>query len=290
MVLEGKRIIITGSSGLVGSPLKRRLEEEGAEIITIVKSTGTDITVWDQVKNYHDIDIIYHLAAKTYIPDAVADPRGTYWANINGTLNMLELGRRNKVTSFIFASSYVYGQPQYLPIDEKHPINPLTPYNRSKVLGEELCRAYYEDYKIRCVILRAFNIYGAGQRDSFLIPSILGQIYNSEIELNDPEPRRDFLYVEDAVEAYRKAADYSASDFEIFNIGLGKSHRVDEIVTKILTIIGRDVKVRYRQQPRENEIMNTVADISKARDKLGWQPKFDIEEGLRKTIAYTLRI
>jgi UDP-glucose 4-epimerase len=198
---------------------------------------------------------------------------------------MLELARINNDTAFIFASSYVYGQPQYLPIDEQHPINPMTPYNKSKALGEELCRSYHEDYGLKCVVLRAFNIYGIGQKDSFLIPGILKQIGSKEILLDDPEPRRDFLYVEDAVEAYIKAADYSGSEFDVFNIGSGKSYRVDEIVKKIIAATGSKSGVKYRQQRRENEIMNTIADISKAKAKLGWEPKNTIDEGLSKMIA-----
>ena len=289
MRLRGKSIIITGSNGFVGSHLAPRLEEEGAEVIPIDISKGIDITDWEQVKDYHDIDIIYHLAAKTYIPATVKDPKETYLVNLGGTLNMLELGRKNKVRRFIFASSYVYGPPQYLPIDENHPINPANPYNRSKALGEELCRAYSQDYGLKCVIVRAFNIYGEGQGDNFLIPTILRQISAGKIELNDPEPRRDLLYVKDAVEAYVKAADYSGSDFEVFNVGLGKSYSVDEIVRKIFAVIGREVKVHYLQQRRKNEIMNTVADITKTKEKLGWEPKFDLEEGLANTIANTFK-
>ena len=284
MNLKGKGIIVTGSNGLVGSQLIKRLEEAGALVTTIDISSGIDITDWAQIKDYRDIDFIYHLAAKTYIPAAVADPQETYRVNLGGTLNMLELGRRNRIKNFIFASSYVYGPPQYLPIDEKHPVNPLTPYNRSKALGEELCRAYVEDSGLRCVIFRAFNIYGEGQRNDFLIPTILGQINSGKIELKDPEPRRDLLYVEDAVDAYVKAAGYSGPGFEVFNIGLGKSYSVDEIVRKILAAVGREMNVHYLGQRRENEIMNTVADINKAKEKLGWEPRFDLEEGLAKTI------
>ena len=279
-----KRILVTGASGFVGSHLANRLRKQGADVTGVNISSGIDITDWEQVKGYRDIDFIYHLAAKTYIPSAAEDPRQTYLVNLGGTLNMLELGRRNRIKNFIFASSYIYGCPQYLPIDENHPINPTNPYNRSKALGEELCRAYYEDYGLKCVILRAFNIYGEGQGDNFLIPTILRQIADGEIELKDPEPRRDFLYVEDAVEAYIKAADYSGSNFEVFNIGLGKSYSVDEIVTKIFAVIGRKVKVKYLQQRRRGEIMNTVADITKVKEKLGWEPKFNLEEGLANTI------
>jgi len=283
MDLVGKRIIVTGSEGFLGRHLVQKLRREGAEIIGIAK--GGDVTDWDQVKIYHDIDIIYHLAAKTYIPTANEDPREMYRTNLIGTLNMLELGRRNGAKSFIFASSYIYGHPKYIPINESHPVNPTNAYSRSKALAEDLCGAYYQDYGLGCVIIRAFNIYGEGQKDDFLIPTIIKQIAKREIELRDSEPRRDFLYVNDAVEAYVRAAKYCRSNFEVFNIGSGVSYSIDEIVRKIIAVSGQRVGVRYLHLRRENEVMNTVADIRKAREKLGWEPKFSIEEGLKNVMC-----
>ena len=285
MSLKDKRIIVTGSSGFVGSHLARELEKNGAKIIPIDISKGIDITNWGQINGYHDIDIIFHLAAKTYIPSAIEDTRETYRVNLLGTLNMLELGRRNKVSAFIFASSYIYGIPSYLPVDEGHTVDPTNPYSRSKYLAEELCRAYHDDFRLRCVTIRAFNIYGEGQRGDFLIPTILKQMKAGEITLRDSEPRRDFLYVKDAVKAYVKAVEYSGSDFEIFNIGSGKSYSVDEVVRKIIAVSGQRVRVKYLHQRRDNEVMNTVANIRKAKEKLGWEPEVGLEEGLRNIIA-----
>jgi UDP-glucose 4-epimerase len=284
MRLQGKRIIVTGSDGFVGSHLVVRLRQEKAEVIPVDISEGIDVTDWDQVKGYKDIDIICHLAAKTYVPAAIEDPRKTYLVNFLGTLNMLELGRRCKIKNFVFASSCVYGHPEYIPVREEHPINPTNPYSGSKVLGEQLCRAYCKDYGLRCVAIRAFNIYGEGQGDDFLIPSILKQIRSGGVELKDPEPKRDFLYIKDAVEAYVKAIGYSGSGFEIFNIGSGVSYSVDEIVRTMLALSRKKVKVRYLYERRQGEVMDTVADITKAKEKLGWEPKFSLEEGLRDTI------
>lgn len=285
MNFSGKRVLVTGAEGFVGSHLVNRLSKLGADVIGVDISSNIDIADWEQVKDYSSMDFIYHLAAKTYIPSAIEDPRHTYLTNLIGTLNMLELGRINSIRKFIFASSYIYGPPQYLPINETHPVNPANPYNRSKAMGEELCRAYYEDYKLKCVIMRAFNIYGEGQGDDFLIPTIIRQITDREIQLNDSEPCRDFLYIQDAVEAYIKAADYSGSDFKVFNIGSGKSYSVAEVVAEILTITARQTEVRYLRQRRENEIMDIVADITEAKKELGWEPRFNLQEGLAETIA-----
>jgi UDP-glucose 4-epimerase len=290
MNLTGKRILVTGSRGFIGTHLAERLTREGADVIGFDISSGIDITNWEQVKQYTDIDLIYHLAARTFIPSTSADPRQTFNINLNGTLNMLELARMNNVGKFIYASAYVYGQPQYLPVDENHPVNPVNPYNRSKVIGEELCRAYHEEYGLNCVIMRAFNIYGEGQRGDFLIPTILRQINHEIIQLNDAEPRRDFLYIDDAVEAYISAADYKKEGFGIFNIGSGESISVDEIVNKVLSISGRDIPVNYLQQRRENEILDVIADITKAKKELSWEPQIPLEKGLRKCIEWLVRV
>jgi len=288
MRLQGKRIIVTGSDGFVGSHLVARLRQEKAEVISVDITGGDDVTDWEQVKDYKDIDVICHLAAKTYVPAVVEGPREAYLVNLIGTLNMLEVGRRNKIKNFVFASSYVYGHPEYIPVNEEHPINPINPYSRSKALGEQLCRAYYQDYGLRCMVIRAFNIYGEGQSDNFLIPFILKQIPSGKIELKDPEPRRDFLYIKDAVEAYVRAIEYSGSGFEIFNIGSGVSYSVNEIVTRTIALSGEKVPVRYFHQRRQNEVLNTVADITKAKEKLGWKPSVSIEEGLSNIIQRTL--
>ena len=126
----------------------------------------------------------------------------------------------------------VYGQPHYIPIDEEHPLQPTNPYARSKILGEELCRAYNTDFGVKCIILRPFNIYGVGQGKDFLIPSIIAQLRYGKIELKDPAPKRDFIYILYVIYAYIKAGEFSG-DFDVFNIGYGKSYSVKEITKKI---------------------------------------------------------
>ena len=284
--MSQKRILVTGGSGFVGSHLVEELKRHNVEVITLTDQKGRriDVSDWQKIKEITDIDRVYHLAAKTYVPFSFENPRETYEVNVLGTLNILELCRLRDVEKIVFVSSYVYGQPRYLPIDEKHPVQPTNPYMRSKILGEELCRAYNNDFGLKCIILRPFNIYGEGQSDDFLIPSILKQLVNGKIELRDSEPRRDFLYIKDTIEAYVRAGGYSGSDFEIFNIGSGVSYSVDEIVRKVINISGQKVAVNYQDKRRKNEIMNVVADIRKAREKLRWMPKISIEGGLNATI------
>ena len=293
MALEGTRILITGASGFVGNHLVGALRMQGAEVLTLDTrdENPIDIRDWQGMRAFasisRKINVVYHLAALMFVPYSFENPREVYEVNVLGTLNTLELCRLYHVEKIVFASSYVYGNPKYLPVDEGHPLNPTSPYARSKVLAEHLCKAYYEDYGLNCTIVRPFNIYGEGQGDSFLIPSIFKQLADGRIELMDPEPRRDFLYISDAIEAYVRAGSYDKTDFEVFNIGSGVSYSVAEIVSKVLDASGKqDVKVSYQQRRRRGEIMDVVAGIQKAKEKLGWEPKVGFDEGLSRYLKW----
>jgi UDP-glucose 4-epimerase len=275
MKLSGKKILVTGSSGFVGKNLVAELKRQDAEVSTLTDRSGRRIDIRDQqiVKEMRDIDIVYHLAAITSVPLSFENPRETYEVNVLGTLNILEM----------------CSQPQYLPINEKHQLQPTNPYARSKILGEELCRAYNTDFGLKCIILRPFNIYGVGQSRNFLIPSIIAQLQCGKIELKDSEPKRDFIYISDVIDAYIKAGEFSGN-FEVFNIGDGRSYSVKEIVDKIIHLYGKEVKVEYRNERRKNEIMDTIADAKKAKEKLGWEPKVEIDKGLQDILKGRLRI
>ena len=281
--MKGKKVVVTGSAGFVGSYLVKQLEKEGAKVFGLDIINGIDITNWEKIKGIKDFDILYHLAAIMFVPFSYENPRKTYYVNTIGTLNMLELCRRNNA-KMIFASSYIYGKPQYLPIDEEHPISSLNPYARSKIIGEELCKGYSQDHGVNIIILRPFNIYGKGQNEDFLIPSIINQAKQGLIQLKDPDPKRDFVHINDVIDAYIKAAQYNKSDFEVFNIGSGKSHSVREVVEIIVSNFKEDIKTELSGERRENEVMNTVADIRKAKKLLGWKPKINILEGLKQMI------
>ena len=291
MKLNGKRILVTGSSGFVGKNLVEELKRQDADVLTLTEHDGRRIDIRDQqrveaiINKIRNIDIVYHLAAITSVPFSFENPGENYEVNVLGTLNILELCRSCNADKIVFASSYVYGQPQYMPIDEKHPLQPTNPYARSKILGEELCRAYNTDFGVKCIILRPFNIYGVGQNKNFLIPSIIAQLRYGKIELKDPEPKRDFIYISDVIDAYIKAGEFNG-DFDVFNIGYGKSYSVKEIVDKIIYLYGKDVKVKYSGERRKNEIMDTIANIKKAKEKLGWKPSVEIDNGLGNILIY----
>lgn len=290
--ISTQKILITGEKGFVGKHLLNRLRSEGSEVITLADSNGKtiDIRQWkkiESIRKVKGIDVVYHLAAITYVPYSWEKPRKTYEVNVLGTLNVLEFCRLCKVNKLVFISSYVYGPPEYLPVDEDHSLNASNPYMRSKLIAEELCRAYHKDYDLNCIILRPFNIYGEGQDERFLIPSICNQIVKKRtIVLKTPHPRRDYLYISDMIEACVKSGFYNGSDFEIFNIGIGESYSVDEIVKKAVSISRKKVKVKYSGENRRGEIMNVIADITKARQKLHWVPKVKLEEGLKFCLDY----
>jgi nucleoside-diphosphate-sugar epimerase len=290
--LKGKRILVTGASGFIGRHLTTELQKQGAKVLAldVQDNNPVDLRDWHRLEDFGNelgkLDLAYHLAGLMFVPYSFENPREIYEVNVLGTLNLLELCRLHKAEKVVFASSYVYGPPQYLPIDEEHPLNPTSPYARSKVMGENLLKAFHEDYGLKYTILRPFNIYGEGQSDNFLIPTILKQMACGKIELVDPEPKRDFLYINDMVDAYLKVGENDSGDLEIFNIGAGSSYSVDEIVQILMGIWGKQVDVSYKHSRRRNEIMNVVADVQKAKKELGWTPRVELKEGLKKYIQW----
>lgn len=288
-MLHNVKVAVTGSAGFVGSNLIKRLKELDADVIPIDIKNGIDITDWKQVRCIENFDLLFHLAARTYVPESYQCPRKFYYTNIIGTINILELCRIHKA-KIVFISSYVYGNAKYLPIDEKHPIVAFNPYAQTKIIGEHICKGYNRDFGIPVVILRPFNIYGIGQNDKFLIPSILKQAISGKILLKDPNPKRDLIFIDDIVESYIKAGEYNQTSFEVFNIGLGVSYSVKEIAEMIVKSLNRDIEIKFSGEKRKNEVANTIADISKARRLMCWKPFIYLEEGIKRMIEKNIKI
>lgn len=283
MTAASCQILVTGSSGFVGMALVSKLAEKGYSVTGLDIQDGIDITDWDQIKETRNFQTIIHLAARTSAPRSLDNPEEFFRNNIDGTLNILELSRM-RGAKFIFAGSYVYGVPRYLPVDEKHPVSPHNPYAQSKLVSEELCRRYHRDFGLPVVILRFFNLYGLGQRGDFLVPRILDGLGRGEIRLRDPAPRRDFLCIDDALAAYLKALEYKGSGCEIFNIGYGRSVSVNEVAELAVRLSGRPVPISYDHRSRPDEIADTVADTRKAGRLLGWSARTSIDTGLREVL------
>ena len=280
---KDKKVLVTGSSGFVGSKLSSLLIKQGANVIEFDKENGDDITDFESLTCFGEIDIIFHLAAIMFVPFTQKNPQITYSVNVLGTLNILELARISN-SKLVFTSSYVYGNPEKLPVSEKHELKPTNTYSKSKILGEEMCKIFNQDYEVPVTILRPFNIYGKGQNDNFLIPLIVSQLNSGKIILNSKLPKRDFIHVSDVVSAYIKAGIYSANNFDIFNIGSGVSISVENLVDKIIYLSDKKPNVEYKNINRSNEIMDTVADIKKAKDLLDWKPKKSLDQGLSELL------
>ena len=273
------RVMLSGATGFVGSRLGPMLVARPGYEVCAIGSADGDVAEPRTWATLASAEVVVHLAARTFVPDSWAEPAAFVRTNLNGTINALEFCRTHQ-SRLVFLSSYLYGNPRTLPIGEDHEVGVNNPYALSKKLAEETCRFYSECYGVGVTVLRVFNIYGAGQGDKFLIPSIVRQVLQgTEIHVKDLEPKRDFLYIDDLLEAVVCAIE-SAHRFEVFNIASGLSHSVREVIDIVQQVARRDVAVHSENVRRQNEIMDTRADISKARRLLGWEPRWSLEAGI----------
>ncbi|MGD9554012.1 MAG: NAD-dependent epimerase/dehydratase family protein [Arcobacteraceae bacterium] len=280
-----KNILITGASGFIGKALSNKLTSIGFNVIQFNSSYG-DIAHFNFVNEFSNIKInhIFHLAAKTFVPDSWINPLKFYETSVLGTGNVLEFCRYRKIP-LTFISAYIYGEPEQLPISENCKLNANNPYAHSKLLAEEMCQFYSENFNIKIVIARPFNIYGKHQNEKFLIPYILKQVLqNEEIKVKDLHPKRDYLYLDDLVDGLIQTMNCN-NNFSIFNFGSGYSLSVEDIIQKIQEVVGSNKKVIAENIQRKNEIMNVVADITKAQEELGWRPRISFQEGIKEIVA-----
>ena len=185
-------------------------------------------------------------------------------------------------------SSFVYGVPQYLPVDEEHPTAPTNPYSTSKLIAEEICQAYCRDHGLNIAVLRLFNVYGPGQKTDFVIPQIIEQLHTGKVQLGASTPKRDFVYVDDVVDSIISASISEISGFEVFNIANGISFSIKEIASELSSLYfeatGNPVSVSYTDVLKKGDVLDTVANIEKAKRALNWNSKIDIKTGLLKTL------
>lgn len=278
-----KKILISGSKGFVGSALCNILNTEMYDVSEIKSTKDLDLCDLKTVLDLPIADVIVHLASKSYVPESFNHPEKFYRNNFLSTLNLLEKAKKDN-SKFIFISTYVYGRPSYLPIDENHPISPLNPYTQSKLICEDLCKSYSRDFGLDVIIIRPFNIYGPGQPISFLIPTIINQLKLKEINLNDPRPKRDFVYVDDFVNAIRIIIDTNFNGCNIFNVGSGKSYAISDIMNIILAVNKSKITVKYSDVERKGEVLETVANINKITSHFGWTPKIGFNVGIKKML------
>ena len=276
------RILLTGSTGFIGQHLVHRLRSLEHEVFEVNRQSG-DISSQGIWATFPPTDIVVHLAARTFVPDSWSDPAGFVHTNFNGTMCALDYCRIHKA-KMIFISAYLYGIPDALPIPESSGLRANNPYAFSKKIAEDACKFYSEYYGIDITILRPFNIYGPGQSQKWLIPSIVDQVRKGKvIEVMDLAPKRDYVYIDDLNEAIINTLD-RLRGFNVFNIGSGQSYSVESVIKVIQSAEGTNIRVSCIGKRRPQEIMETIADISRARELLGWSPRWSLSKGIKAVL------
>lgn len=277
------RVIVTGATGFVGKHLIMKLRTENFEITEVNTKSGdiADEATWS---NLPPVEVVIHLAALTFVPDSWNNTSGFMKTNLMGSVCALNYCKKYNV-KLVFLSSYLYGNPETLPIPEWAPIQATNPYALTKKLAEEVCKFYSDNFGVKVTILRPFNVYGSGQSNHFLIPSIIEQtLAGKTIQVKALDPKRDYIYVEDLVNAILKSIQLDQR-FNIFNIGTGISYSVAELINFIQRNLNTDLDVRSSGERRHGEIMDTKADITHAKAVLDWEPEFSLELGIVKLLS-----
>ena len=279
-----KRILVTGSNGFIGKRLVNKLKTEGFLVEEFDHHVG-DVSTFQF--NFDKLDHIVDLASMIFVPKSWENPLAFYQTNVIGTINILELCRKMGC-ALTYISSYVYGTPQYLPVDENHPINPASPYNHSKLMAEDVCKYFSSTFSFPVTIFRPVNIYGPNQNTIFLIPKIIEQALDpavTSIEVMDLRPKRDFLFIDDFIDAIIKS--FGQQTFNIFNIGSGFSVSVEEIIKTILSLSGIDKTYQAQNLERKNETWDVYVDISKVKAQLNWEPLTSFNKGIQLCLKET---
>lgn len=312
-----KSILITGGAGFIGSHLVDRLLGEGEWRVSVVDDFNdfydpaikranvsrsetnpnyrlfeADIRDQAALKNIfaeNAFDTIVHLAARAGVRPSLSQPRLYTETNINGTMNLLELAREQHVRQFVFgSSSSVYGINAKVPFSEDDPIRqPISPYAATKGAGELICHTYAHLYGIRCVCLRFFTVYGPGQRPDLAIHKF-AKLISADKPIpvfGDGSTRRDYTFVDDIIAGVRAAIDYSGSDYEVFNLGESRTVELRELISLLEQELGMTAKID-RQPMQPGDVPQTFADITKARNLLGYDPQTQIEVGIKKFVEW----
>jgi len=315
MNLENKKVLITGSDGFIGSHLVERFLKEKCvvrafvfynsfnswgwldtlpkEVLNQVEIFAGDIrdpfTVKKAVK---DVNIICHLAALIGIPYSYIAPDSYIDTNVKGTLNVVQAAKNSNLEKVIITStSETYGSAIYVPIDEKHPYQPQSPYSASKISADHIAMSYYHSFDLPISIIRPFNTYGPRQSTRAIIPTIITQILKGKkaIELGSLFPTRDFTYVLDLCEAYVKMCKNDNIKGEIINVGSSNEISIKDLANLIKELMDSDIEIistDKRKRPEKSEVSRLFADSSKARELIDWKPKKSLREGLELTIEW----
>jgi nucleoside-diphosphate-sugar epimerase len=304
------RYLVTGGAGFIGSNTVDELVRRGHSVvvlddfssgkednltevrnkITFIRGSITDIEVVR--KAMHEAEYVLHLAAKTSVPRSVKDPIETNKINIDGTLNVLVAAKELKVKRVVFAaSSSAYGETPTLPKVETMQPEPISPYGVTKYVGELYGQAFGRCYGLENVALRYFNIFGPRQDPSSPYSGVLAKFCSAFLEdaqpvvFGDGEQTRDFTYVENAVQANLLACEAPSVSGKVFNVGVGGRVSLNEVVRVLGKISGKTLETKY-EPPRDGDIRDSQADITQAKELLGYEPQVSFEEGLSRTYEW----
>jgi len=310
-------ILVTGGAGFIGGHLAeqfardghdvvvldnfdpyydRRLKEHNVEVAREAASVGEgsydlvegDIRDEELVTDLvNDADYVYHQAAQAGVR-ANIEPRKYHTVNVDGTLNVLDAARETDLERFVFASSSsIYGKARYLPYDEEHLTEPVSPYGASKLAAERYAMVYADQYDVPAVALRYFTVYGPRMRPNMAISNFVSRCTNGEPPeiYGDGSKTRDFTYIEDILDANRTLLQENAADGEILNIGSTDTISIEQLAETVRDEVAPDLDIVYTEG-YDIDAEHTQADISKANDLIGYEPSRTIEEGVREFIAW----
>ncbi len=310
--LRGRRVLVTGADGFIGSHLCERLVSEGANVRALCLynpqgSWGWLDTATAEVRAALDVrlgdirdarfveatsanvDVVFHLAALISIPYSYVAPASYVDTNVTGTLNVLEAARRHGIGRLIHTStSEVYGTPKDVPIRESHPLNAQSPYAATKVAADQLALSYQRSFGTPVVVLRPFNTYGPRQSTRAVLPTILTQLLRGaeRIRLGRLDPRRDLTFVTDTVDGFVRAAFAPGIDGSTIQLGTGHAVSIGELFAACCEAVGQQAEVQTeeaRVRPDKSEVEVLLSDPGFAASQLGWRPLTDLPTGLRRT-------
>ena len=296
-----KTVLVTGSNGFAGSHLSEYLYKLGANMRCFVRvDQGVSVrgprvkTVVGDMLDYQsllealkEVDVAFHLAAITAIPETRAKIFNTFSTNSLGTLNFLMAARERKTAKLIYVSTcHVYGKQDHVPITEDSAPHPIDIYSASKTAAEGLALSFAEMYDMNISISRAFNHFGPRQRSPFLIASVILRILKNQVlDMGNPVPTRDFSFIDDIVRGYVLLAEHGRPS-EVYHFCNGVERTVQQIVETIVKISGSKPVVRWNPDARRIDIPRSVGDYSKSKKELGWSPQVSFEDGIKKSIAW----
>lgn len=307
------KVLVTGADGFIGSHLTEALLAAGHEVRALAQYNSFNHWGWledippqeamevvcGDIRDTHfcriiskDVDVIFHLAALIAIPYSYKAPDSYVDTNVRGTLNICQSALDSKVRRIICTStSEVYGTARYVPIDEKHPLQPQSPYSASKIGADAMAMSFYNAFKLPLTIARPFNTYGPRQSARAVIPTIITQIASGvkAIKLGDVSPTRDFNYVDDICQGFIQLAKCDQAIGEVVNIGSNAEISIMDTLELIKDITGSDVEFmldKQRVRPEKSEVFRLWCDNGKIQALTGWEPRHTLREGLEKTVEW----